>query len=373
MDEELKKSLEKIQLNIDTLDKAKEEIKSLQEKQKSIEDELVKFKSIGMMSPEDSKLKKANEKVGFYKSVKHHTYKAAVTETNTEGGYLIPEEFSDDILSFIETYGFMNKKSGISVIPMRTDVIYVPEIAEVNAGYVAAGSNIPLSGITDSRYTLTARKIAHIVNYHNEFLEDATPSTISFIEENAKKAFAKRIDYAIINGNGTLDYTNVGITGILNSAECNVVTMANTASGFANITAEHLSEMIEAVTGVEVKNPKFVFDKTIRHYIRTLKDTAGNYIYEPATNSDVERIWGYPISWMPSGILPGKSASATGKKFGFFGDFSYILYGDRRDMRVAMSEHVGFTSDTTQTKMTMRFDARIIGKGFAVLKTGSGA
>ena len=79
------------------------------------------------------------------------------------------------------------------------------------------------------------------------------------------------------------------------------------------------------------KNAAFITSDSTLAQIRKLKDSNGNYLWQPAlTAGEPDRILGYPVytsAYMPK-IAKGAAVMA-------FGDFSYYNIGDRGTRSVA--------------------------------------
>lgn len=63
-------------------------------------------------------------------------------------------------------------------------------------------------------------------------------------------------------------------------------------------------------------------------------------------------IWGYPYTLCE--LMPTISASGAGKPMIFFGNLQHYYIGDRQQMTVARSEHVGFAQDKTFLRVLQR-------------------
>lgn len=353
--DDITKSLEKIEKGLDKVTSLEGQIASMN---KEIAD--MKVLSLNATEPKEKSLNTMKTK--FWNSV----VKKSINEyTVGEGGYLIPEEYSNEILNYNYAYGKIRPNA--QIIPMTSDTMNITSMAQVTAGYVSGSAAIGESNISLTPYVLSLKNIGTILRYDNNFLADITTQKVAMIDANAMEAFGAWEDNAILQGSGALDATNGGITGILNTAGVTVVT--SSASAFSGITVADLSAMIDAPSGA-IKNGTFIFDRTIRQYIRKLQDGASQFVWSPAVNGDVERVYGYPVIFV-NGSLPIASATATGKAYGIFGDLKGVLIGDRGTVEVATSTDSGFTTNQTLVRYLRRLDAKIVPNQFAILKTAN--
>jgi HK97 family phage major capsid protein len=348
-----------------------ESVKDLPAMVKGMQDEIAKFATLQMLTPQNTEKALMEKKIDFYKSVlsgdrtKAAAYSSTISTGEGQIGYFIPQEWSTYIIDLANSYGEIASRARIE--PMSNHIKYVNRYKEgVTAGMIAAGSAITQTAGSATQYTLTAEKIAALIQINNETLADVTPGAIAAIEKDAARGIAKRMDYAVTEGTGASDYNNVGITGILASTATNVVTMA--ASGVSTMDADDLATMIDALI-YKPEAPVFCFNHTLRPYIQALKDTAGNYVFTPAGPGGVGTIWGFPVIWT-WGIMPEATSVGSGTKFGFFGDINPgVTIGDRMSVEVMVNPYR--LANQYQTEMTFirRADAFVVGELFSVLKT----
>lgn len=371
---------------------APEENKELSE----IKNELIKIKSFNVQTAARTEKGILDHRVEFYKklfnahfnkdaeSIKElrdfnaemrKTYEYDETAGTGSGnmGYFIPTEVSQNIVDLNVRF-----KAGNSIVPllnpypMNTNNLDVGEYIDgAEAGMIGAHSIITDSAGSAGRYQLAAKKIACLLYYDNELLQDVTPRLIQRIEGDAINAFDRRTNFCVLAADGSADFTNASVTGILNTSTVNTVTMATSAVG--NISADDLASMIDAVTA-NIQQGYFVMSRTLRPVIRTLKDTYGQYIMgSPAGDGKLETIWGVPVIWINSGsstIMPAYSAIGADTAFAIYGDFANgVIMGDRMSLELAIDTSVKFDYYMTAFRYVKRQDIKIVGKAFAVLKT----
>lgn len=347
---EIKEQLDKIEQGVD---KALE----MQNEMEAMKKELETIKSVNIITGANKGMD--NSKVKFWSDVR----KKSINEyTAAEGGYTVPEEWYNEIIGLSNPFGKIRPLS--KVIPMTTDTMNVQTMDAMTVGYISGSAATSENNIALTPYVLSLKKIGAALRFDNDFLQDVTPAKVKFIEEELMKGFSSWEDKAFLMGNGVLDATNGGISGVLNTSGVTAITMASSA--FSGITADEIGDMIDAPTKIGA-NPKFVFDRSIRNYIRKLKHNS-QYIWTPAGNGDVEKIWGYEVIWT-NGSLPTATDTATGKAFGVFGSFDGLLIGDKGNIQVDMSTETAFLTNQTVLRAIRRLDARVIPAYFSVIKT----
>lgn len=281
---------------------------------------------------------------------------------DSEGGYLVPEEFRATLIRLVETYGDARKVA--TVLPMGKDELRIPKLVSgVTVYWVNEGANITPSTPTFGRVNLVAKKLAALVPVTSELLEDSSISIANLLANLFAEAMAEEEDRVAFTGS-----TSGGdpFDGVLYASGVNQVIMAETS--FDAINADYLLDLTSAVPSAAAKRGTFVLHRTVFDKVRKLKDSNGDYIWQKPSAAAPGTIWGYP--YIVTDVMPGMADSGPNKPFVFFGDLRQIYIGDRRKMSIAQSSHVGFTQDLIYLKATERVAMSVaLPDAFAVLVT----
>jgi len=271
--------------------------------------------------------------------------KAALQEgTGSEGGYLVPEAYAQEILAFAREQSFALQFCRI--VPMSEMTRKFPkEATKPQAYWVDEEASITESEGTFGQVTLTAKKLAALAVISNELLQDTAFDLVGFLTEQFAEAIGAKLDYTVLNGDGSPAY------GILSGQVSNSVQLGSGKTNFSDITADALSEMISKIPANRRTGARFFFHRTIMHYIRTLKDSNNNYIYAKPGNGVPPTIWEYPYT--ESEQAPSSSAANT--PFVAFGDLRYYLIGRRQgQMEVDIDPYGKFDTDQTRFRVKDR-------------------
>jgi HK97 family phage major capsid protein len=104
--------------------------------------------------------------------------------------------------------------------------------------------------------------------------------------------------------------------------------------------------------------------RTIFNLVRQLQYTSGEYIWgAPTMGNDEGLLWGYPYTLVEN--MPSITDTGDGKEFIFFGNLMHYYIGDRQQMTIARSEHVGFAQDKVYLRVLQRE-----GMAYALPETG---
>lgn len=286
---------------------------------------------------------------------------------NEKGGYLVPEDFGNDMIDLIEKYGVFRNNAKIR--PMSRDTASDPRITgELDAYFVGESATGTESDFETDRVSLTAKKLMTLVVYSSEVSEDAVINMGDEIAMLSGRAFAKKEDNCGFNGDGSGTYG--GIIGAREKLKGLSGTIANIA-GLQVGTGNAYSELVLAdFRGVVAKLPEYADDGAAWYVHRSFYWNvmvgallaAGGVTATEIENTRNQIFLGYPVRF--SQIMP--KVEANSQVCALFGDLAMgATLGDRRQYSIALSEHARFTADDTVFKATSRFDINVHSVGNA--------
>ena len=241
-------------------------------------------------------------------------------------GYVVDSELSAEIRHLKTEYGLAARemtpiklsKNSYKANELVTDVVsyWVDEAGSVSSSQVVLGQN-----------TLELKKIAVIVAFTNELLEDEEIDLASFVTTRVAESFAEKEDEAFFNGDGSSTYG--GWTGILKSTNVNTKVMTETT--FSSFTPDYLLDLIDETPSGALSNAKFYMHRSIYNLVRQKKTTDGEYIFQKPSETGPIACWGYPV--ILGEVLPTTGDSAADTAFVIFGDLKKgCLYGYKGGM-----------------------------------------
>ena len=287
--------------------------------------------------------------------------KALSEGTNYLGGYLVPPEFSTDIIDLRETYGVARQVA--RVVPMSSDTLTIPRrTGGLTAYFVGEASTITDSNKTWDQVNLVAKKLAALTLWSSELNEDAMISIGDDLAGEIAYAFSQKEDECYFNGDGTSTYG--GITGVRSKLRGVDSTIAN-IKGLQVATGNAYSEIVLGdFHGVLGKLPLYArngavwvmsatFFDTVAHKLQTA--AGGNTVIDIA-NGGVARFLGYPV--VLSQVMP--TTEANSQICALLGNFRLgSTFGDRRLLSLALSSEYKFAEDQLAIRGTERFDINV--------------
>jgi len=322
----------------------------------------------------------AKKFLGFVKGVflRDPSVKDMTEGTDSEGGFLVPTEWRATLIQLLETYGVA--RQGCTVIPMSREELVMPKLTSgVQVYWIGEGKTITETQPSFGELKMVAKKMAALVPMTSELLSDTAIAIANLLLTLFAQAIAKEEDRLVFSGNvsGASDPFN----GIMYDGDVTNMSMASGATGFANIDADFLADVVASVSPATSGGAKWYMHRTVFNVMRKLqtqfwksdltssKDT-GDYIYSQPQGTDPGTIWGYPYTLVET--MPAITASAVSTPFIVFGNLAHYYIADRQQMSIARSEHVGFAQDKIYLRIIQREAmAAAVAEAFTVVKTAA--
>ena len=306
--------------------------------------------------------KKAKEFVTLVRNIFNKddfAVKDMVEGRDPDGGYLVQPEYRNTMLSLIEQYGVA--RQFCTIIPMNTTELIMPKLTGgVQVYWIGEGQTISETQPSFGEFRMTVKKLAALVPITSELLSDSSLAIANLLVTLFAQALAKEEDRIVFMGNtGAGDVFN----GVLYDPGVYSFVLPSGSTTFGSINAENLAN-VTSRNSIFTEGARFFMHRTIFNVIRQLKDGDGMYIWgNPTMNADEGLIWGYPYTLVES--MPSVTATAISTPYIFFGNLMHYYIGDRQQMTLARSEHVGFAADKIFLRVLQRE-----GMAYALPETG---
>ena len=274
---------------------------------------------------EDTKTGRASDayRKNFWNAMRSKNPDRSITDalqigTDSEGGYLIPDEFERNLLSGLEENNIFRTLANI--IQTTSGDRKIPIVASHgSAAWVDEEGAYSESDDAFAQITLGAYKLGTMMKVSDELLNDS----VFDLENYLSGEFARRIgnaeEDAFINGDGVGKPT--GILAAKGGADIGVTTSSGTA-----FTADDLINLYHSLLTPYRKKAVWLMNDSTVQFIRKLKDSNGQYLWQPSLVAGTPNtILGCPV--MVSRYMPEIGA---GNKAVAFGDFSYFWIADRQ-------------------------------------------
>lgn len=276
----------------------------------------------GNPSGEEKKGRAADEyRREFWNAMRRKNYydvnNALQIGTDSEGGYLVPDEFESRLVEALEEENFF--RSIATVIQTSSGDRKIPVAASKGeAAWIDEEGAFTESDDTFSQVSIGAYKVGTMIKVSDELLNDSAFNLEAYISKEFGRRIGSKEEEAFFIGDGTGKPT--GIFNVSGGAA------DGTTTSTANISFEDVMDLFYSVKSPYRKKAVWVLNDTTVKALRKLKDNNGNYIWQPSVQAgQPDMILNRP--YHTSAYVPEMKA---GKKVMAFGDFSYYWIADRQ-------------------------------------------
>lgn len=237
--------------------------------------------------------------------------------TDSEGGYLVPDEFEQTLVQGLEEENVFRTLA--TIIQTSSGDRKIPVVAtKGEASWVDEEGQIPESDDSFGQVSIAAYKVATMIKVSDELLNDSVFNMEAYISNEFSRRIGAKEEEAFLVGDG-----KGKPTGIFNSTggASEGVTTAT-----ANITFDDVMDLFYSVKSPYRKKSTFVMNDSTVKALRKLKDNNGTYIWQPSVQAgQPDTVLNRPV--VTSAYAP---AIAAGGKVIAFGDFKYYWIADRQ-------------------------------------------
>lgn len=268
--------------------------------------------------------------------------------TDSEGGYLAPDEFEKILIESLEEQNIFRQLA--NVITTSSGDKKIPVVAgKGTASWVDEEGVIPESDDSFGQVSIGAYKLATMIKVSEELLNDSVFNLESYIAKEFARRIGAKEEEAFFIGDGIGKPT--GVFNTTGGAALGVTTASATA-----ITLDEIMDLFYSLKSPYRKNAIFTMNDATVKAIRKLKDGNGQYIWQPSiTAGQPDTILNRPVK--TSSYVPILGSAA---KIIAFGDFSYYWVADRQGRSFQRLNELYATTGQVGFKATQRVDGKLI-------------
>lgn len=278
----------------------------------------------------------------------HEVMNALQVGTDSEGGFLVPDEFERTLVEALEEQNIFRTLA--HVIQTSSGDRKIPVVASKGtASWVDEEGAIPESDDGFGQVSIGAYKLGTMIKVSEELLGDSVFDLEAYVSREFARRIGNKEEEAFFTGDGT--GKPLGVLADNGGAEIGV-----TAAAAGAFTADEVFDLFYSLKAPYRKNAVFLMNDASVKALRKLKDSNGQYLWQPSlTAAAPDTLLGHPV--YTSAFMPALEA---GEKSVLFGDLSYYWVADRqgRSFRrlgelFAPTGQVGFLA-------TQRVDGKLI-------------
>lgn len=228
---------------------------------------------------------------------------------DTDGGYLVPEEYDNRLIDVLDEENIM-RKLGTRITTSGEHKINIAATKPA-ASWIEEGGALSFGDATFDQILMDAHKLHVAIKVTEELLYDNAFGLENYIITQFGKALANAEEDAFLNGDGV--GKPLGLFAASGGGQ-----IAETLT--AAVKADDIINLVYALKRPYRKNASFIMNDKNISAIRKLKDNNGAYIWQPSAQAgEPDRLFGYPVH--TSAYAPEDAIA--------FGDYKYYNIGDR--------------------------------------------
>jgi HK97 family phage major capsid protein len=264
-------------------------------------------------------------------------FRALSVGTDTQGGYMVPDEFRRELIVALDQANVMRGLA--TVFTTQSGVMSLPVLStHGDAGWTTEASAFTEATPNTSEITLNAYKGSMLIKVNDELLNDSAFDVSGLVAREFARGLGRLEEAAFVAGSGSGQPT-----GVVGGSS-----LGKTATATNAITADELMDTFYALGRAYRQNAVWLMHDTTIKAIRKLKtgvSSDNTYLWSPGLSSgEPDTLLGRPVY-----ASQDMAEIATGNKVALFGDMSYYYVGDRQSIGLqrlvelyAASGQVGF-------------------------------
>ena len=268
--------------------------------------------------------------------------------TDSEGGYLVPDEYERTLVEALEEENIFRQMA--KVIKTSSGDRKIPVVASKGtASWIDEEGAFPESDDSFGQVSIGAYKLGTLIKVSEELLNDSVFDLQSYISREFARRIGAKEEEAFFTGDGK--GKPLGVLAATGGAETGVTAASATA-----VTADELMDLYYSLKSPYRKKSMWVLNDSTIKAIRKLKDNNGQYLWQPSLAAGTpDMILGRPIK--TSAYMP---AMAAGAKTIAFGDFSYYWIADRQGRSFKRLNELFAASGQVGFLASQRVDGKMI-------------
>ena len=267
--------------------------------------------------------------------------------TDSEGGYLVPDEFERTLIEALEEENIFRRIA--TVIHSNSGDRKIPVVASKGtAGWIDEEGLYPESDDSFGQLSLGAYKLGTMIKISEELLNDSAFDMEGYITREFARRIGTKEEEAFFKGDGT--GKPLGLLADTGGADIGVTTTG------ASIIADDVIDLYYSLRVPYRKKAKWIMNDSTVSALRKLKDQNGQYLWQPSL------VAGTPNTILGCEVIssPFMPSIAAGEKAIAFGDYSYYWIADRQGRTFKRLNELFATTGQVGFLGAQRVDGKLI-------------
>ena len=266
--------------------------------------------------------------------------KAMAAGDATAGGFLVPVQYSQDVIEFLRAQSVI-RRLGARTVPVPTGTTKIPKLTGgATAYYVGENVNATKSEPTTGQLSLSFKKLITLVPVSNDLIRYSSPGADAIVRDDTVNAMRVREDSAFIRDAGTESTPK----GLRYWAHADHVLEANATVSVQN-TFTDLGQLLQKLLDANIPmiSPAWIFAPRTFLYLMTLLNSNGLPVFREELSTG--KLWGYPYGVTTN--VPTNVGTASNKSEIYLTDMAQVVIGESLNLMVDASQEAAYHDGTS--------------------------
>lgn len=266
--------------------------------------------------------------------------KALAAGDAASGGFLVPEEYSTELIEFLRARSVVRRMGAVSIPISGAGTLNIPKLTSGStAAYIGENVNIGKSEQQFGQLKLSFKKLAVLTPISNDLIRYSSPGADQVVRQDLVEGMRVKEDEKFIRGDGT----DGAPKGLLNWATGSNKIAANGTVNLSN-TFEDLGKLVLALQegNVPMTTPGWIWAPRTEQFLQTALNANG----VPAFRDEMQggTLWGFPYANTTSIpiTLDTTGAGSDDESEIYFVDFGQAIIGESADLQVSASDTAAY-------------------------------
>ena len=261
--------------------------------------------------------------------------KAMAAGNATAGGFLVPTEFSQEVIEFLRAQSVVRKLNA-RVIQVPTGTLKVPKLTGGStAYYVGENTNATKSELSTGQLTLTFKKLITLVPMSNDLLRYSSPGADAIVRDDVVNAMRVREDSAFIRDTGT-DSTPKGLRYWAHADNILEITASVSVQNVFTDLGKAVLQLLNA--NIPMIAPAWIMAPRTEMFLKTLLNANSYPVFRDEMMQG--RLFGFPYGVTTN--IPITVGTSSNKSEIYLVDFAQVLIGESMNLMVDTSQEAAY-------------------------------
>ena len=285
-----------------------------------------------------------------------HEFKALSATVPSDGGYLIPEVYANEIIEILYPstviYSLGARKLGMS-----NGNLTLPKLKTgARAMFTGENRKIPKTEPKFGNLRLSAKKLTALIPMSNDLLRSTNFDNDVIVGQDVTRQMALGVDFGALFGTGS----EFQPLGILNNKKVLNIDVSKIGTDYAStdgvLTAAFPNYLIAAVlkNNVYADALGFTFNTSVEQVFKNMRDNTGGFLFAAEMNEH-KTLAGYP--YRTTNLF---ETNAAGKTQIVFGNWNDLVIGEQGALEIDTSREGSWTDENGQLVSAFENDQTLI-------------